>query len=124
MNILHTLTAYPPSTGGAQLHHHQLIKTLIKHHNVQILTYWDQNRTDWLLGTTLKANNNSTSYVFEGVNINKIGFLWDEKIKMLPYLLGYYSFMHWYNNIIYFFSTTGYNRFYSSRNPQTSIFFT
>lgn len=95
MNILHTLTAYPPSTGGAQLHHHQLIKTLIKHHNVQILTYWDQNRTDWLLGTTLKANNNSTSYVFEGVNINKIGFLWDEKIKMLPYLLGYYGFMHW-----------------------------
>ena len=59
MNILHTLTAYPPSTGGAQLHHHELIKTLIDHHNVQVLTYWDQNRTDWLLGTTLKANNRS-----------------------------------------------------------------
>ncbi len=95
MNILHTLTAYPPSTGGAQLHHHQLIKNLIKYHKVQILTYWDQNRTDWLLGTTLKASTNSTTYTLEGIKINKIGFLLNEKIRMLPYILNYYGFMSW-----------------------------
>ena len=92
MNILHTLTAYPPSMGGAQLHHHELIKTLIKHHNVQILTYWDQNRTDWLLGTTINTNNNSTCYEFEGVNVNKIGFLWD--VTLLAKLLWFYELVN------------------------------
>lgn len=95
MNILQTLTAYPPSTGGAQLHHHQLIKYLIQEHNISVLTYWDQNRTDWLLGTTLKANNKQSTYLFEGVTINKFGFSWVEKIKMLPYLPSYYCLMNW-----------------------------
>ena len=53
MNLLYVLTAYPPSTGGAQLHTHLLAQQLLGGHSVQVITLWDENRTDWLLGTTL-----------------------------------------------------------------------
>jgi len=95
LNILHTLTAYPPSMGGAQLHHHQLIKNLIRNHNNNVVTYWDQNRTDWLLGTTLKADTNCSTYSYEGITVNKIGYHIHEKIRMLPNVLSYYCFMSW-----------------------------
>jgi hypothetical protein len=40
MNLLYTLTAYPPSTGGAQLHQHMLAQQMQHRHGVQVVSQW------------------------------------------------------------------------------------
>ena len=56
MKLLYTLTTYPPAIGGAQLHQHPLAQQLKQHHPIQVFTHWTQNRTDWLMGTTISQN--------------------------------------------------------------------
>ena len=51
--ILLTTTAYPPSTGGAQANVAELRERLTSF-DADVLTLWLQNRSDWLLGTTLR----------------------------------------------------------------------
>jgi hypothetical protein len=55
LSILYTITAYVPSIGGAQLHLHELVKHMQQHVQVGVVYHWDENRTDWLYGTTLHA---------------------------------------------------------------------
>ena len=55
MKLLYSLTAYPPSMGGAQLFTHKLIQELKRQSQVQVVTVWNKNRTDWLIGTTLRV---------------------------------------------------------------------
>ena len=87
MKLLYTLTAYPPSTGGAQLHQHMLAQNLSKNHSLQVVTHWDENRTDWLLGTTLLAPKADLDYVIDGINVHRVGIAYQEKVKILPYVL-------------------------------------
>jgi glycosyltransferase involved in cell wall biosynthesis len=93
MNILYTLTAYPPAMGGAQLHTHALVKELKKQLHTQVITLWDKNRTDWLLGTTLRVPEEGLDYEFEGVPIHRIGLSRQEKLSIAPYVPIYYPFM-------------------------------
>lgn len=93
MNLLYTLTAYPPSTGGAQLHHHQLAQYLNSDHNIQVISIWDTNRTDWLIGTTLLAPNTDYSYIIDGINVQRLGLSLGEKIQIAPYVFMYYPLM-------------------------------
>jgi glycosyltransferase involved in cell wall biosynthesis len=93
MNLLYTLTAYPPSTGGAQIHQHQLACHLQERHQVQVITHWDNNRTDWLLGTTLSAPSLPEDYTIDGVNVHRIGMCLCKKVLMLPFVLSYYPLM-------------------------------
>lgn len=55
MTILYTITAYPPSVGGAQLHLHELACRMAHDERVGVVYQWDENRTDWLWGTTINA---------------------------------------------------------------------
>ncbi|MFN2226686.1 MAG: glycosyltransferase family 1 protein, partial [Anaerolineae bacterium] len=55
MNLLYTITGYPPAIGGAQAYMHELARQMIGQHSVQVAAHWDRTRTDWLLGTTLRA---------------------------------------------------------------------
>ena len=93
MNLLYTITAYPPSIGGAQLYFHELSKALSADHHVQVVSLWDTNRTDWLLGTTLRAAGGPHEYLHEGVQVHQIGFNLFEKLAMLPAVLTYYPLM-------------------------------
>lgn len=93
MKLLYTLTAYPPSTGGAQLHQHMLAQKLSKNNSLQVVTHWDENRTDWLLGTTLHAPQTDLDYVIDGINVHRVGLMYQEKVKILPYVLTYYPMM-------------------------------
>jgi len=93
MNLFYTLTAYPPSTGGAQFYQHMLATHLNIKHNVQVFCQWDTNRTDWLMGTTLKAPHKAKDYTIDGVPVHRIGFTTAEKISLIPYVLLYYPFM-------------------------------
>ncbi len=90
MNLLYTLTAYPPSIGGAQLLQHLLARRLRDHHQVQVVTQWDINRTDWLLGTTLRAPGSSHDYQIDAVPVHRFGLSPMEKVRLaLPVLLYY-----------------------------------
>jgi glycosyltransferase involved in cell wall biosynthesis len=93
MQLLYTLTTYPPAIGGAQLHHHLLGKQLSKTNGIQVVSHWDSQRTDWLLGTTINAPSIDRDYNFEGIQVRRIGLSLSEKISLLPYVSIYYSLM-------------------------------
>lgn len=93
MKLLHTLTAYPPFIGGAQLHQHLLAQQLHEKHKVQAISFWDANRTDWLLGTTLKAHAAPRDYTLEDIAVHRLGFSWCDKLRMAPWLPLYYPLM-------------------------------
>ena len=92
MRILFTITAYPPSIGGAQIHAHEIARRLQQTHHVQVLTFWDRNRTDWLLGTTLRAPSRAHSYTIDGVNVSGLYLTGSQKLSLLPNVLLYYAF--------------------------------
>jgi glycosyltransferase involved in cell wall biosynthesis len=93
MNLLYTLTAYPPSTGGAQLHQHLLARNLSDRHCIQVVTHWTENRTDWLLGTTLRATGQPCDYQIDGIAVHQLALTPREKWLLSPFVLGYYPFM-------------------------------
>lgn len=93
MHLLYTITAYPPSVGGAQIHQHYLAQQLHLRHTVQIISHWDSNRTDWLLGTTVMAPTASLDYTLDGIPVHRLGLSVWEKIKLAPVLPLYYPLM-------------------------------
>ncbi|MFH7245471.1 MAG: glycosyltransferase family 4 protein [Spirulina sp.] len=93
MNLFYTLTAYPPYIGGAQLHQHLLAQQLQGRHSIQVATFWNHNRTDWLLGTTLKAHARPYNYEVDGVPVHRLGLGWGAKLRMAPWLPLYYPWM-------------------------------
>jgi glycosyltransferase involved in cell wall biosynthesis len=90
--ILYTTTSYLPAIGGAQLHTHQIVRRLSTRYSVQVVTQWAENRTDWLLGTTLRAPAEPKSYVFEDIPVQLITLTSEERWRLAPYVLGYYAF--------------------------------
>jgi glycosyltransferase involved in cell wall biosynthesis len=93
MKLLYTLTTYPPAIGGAQLHQHLLAQHLQPHHSIQVVTHWDRNRTDWLLGTTLNAPATNHDYTIDKISVHRMGLSLAEKLRQLPYLPLYYPLM-------------------------------
>ncbi|HIK43915.1 MAG TPA: glycosyltransferase family 4 protein [Leptolyngbyaceae cyanobacterium M65_K2018_010] len=93
MNLLFTLTAYPPYIGGAQLHQHLLAQQLQATHPIRVATFWNHNRTDWLLGTTLKAHSQPYDYEIDGIPVRRLGFSWVDKLRLAPWLPLYYPLM-------------------------------
>ena len=94
MKLIYTATAYPPVVGGAQLHQHMLAKEMVKaNHEVRVVSQWDTHRTDWLLGTTIKAPTVEKEYVIDKVPVHRIGLSLKEKVKLLPSVVGYYPAM-------------------------------
>jgi len=93
MHLLYTLTSYLPAIGGAQIHQHLLAQQLQINHSIQVATFWEQNRTDWLLGTTLKAHTNPHEYKVDGITLHRMGFRWFDKLQMAVWLPLYYPLM-------------------------------
>jgi glycosyltransferase involved in cell wall biosynthesis len=93
MNLLYTLTTYPPSTGGAQIHQHQLAQHLQEQHDIQVVAHWNNNRTDWLLDTTVRVSSTNKNYKIDGINVHCIGFSWIDRLVMAPFAVVYYPLM-------------------------------
>jgi glycosyltransferase involved in cell wall biosynthesis len=93
MRLVYTLTAYPPSTGGAQLLQHRIACNLADRHKIQAVCFWDKNRTDWLLGTTLNAPTDSCDYIQDGIPVHQIGLSLREKTMLAPLVALYYPVM-------------------------------
>ena len=93
MNLLYTLTSYPPAVGGAQTHQHLLAQQMKQNHAVQVISQWDRNRADWLLGTTLRAPQTEKTYSIDGISVKRMGISLSEKTLMSPFIPIYYPFM-------------------------------
>jgi len=93
MKLLYTLTAYPPSMGGAQLFTHALVQEVKRQSQVQVITLWDKNRTDWLMGTTLRVPEKSLDYEIDGIQVHRIGLSQREKWQIAPFVPIYYPLM-------------------------------
>ena len=90
MKLILTATSYPPATGGAQLYLHKLAINLIEKHHIQVISFWDRNRTDWLSGTTIKAPDHETDFHIDGIPVHTLGFTSAEKTQILFDLFLYY----------------------------------
>lgn len=95
MKLLYTITAYPPSIGGAQLYAHMLAQNLKISHDIQVISQWNSNRTDWLLGTTINAPRRDQDYVIDDIAVHNFGLSMRDKLCMLPFLPIYYPFMEY-----------------------------
>ena len=93
MKLLYTLTSYLPAVGGAQTHQHLLAQQIGSQNSVEVVSQWDRNRTDWLLGTTLNAPNQAIDYQVDGISVHRIGLSTGEKLRMAPWLPLYYPLM-------------------------------
>lgn len=90
--LLYTTTSYPPAIGGAQLHTHEIVKRLVARTTVQVVTLWTENRTDWLLGTTLRAPPFPRTYTVDGVPVAQITLTSADRRGLWLWVLGYYAF--------------------------------
>ncbi|HNS52181.1 MAG TPA: glycosyltransferase family 4 protein [Anaerolineae bacterium] len=91
MKILYTITSYPPAIGGTQFYTHQIASHLARAgHQVQVVSYWDASRTDWLLGTTLAAHQDRLDYTLDGVPVHRMGLSLQEKLGLVPSVLAYW----------------------------------
>lgn len=93
MRLLYTLTAYPPSIGGAQFLQHSLAVQLSQRHQVQVISFWDNNRTDWLRGTTITAPLHAHDYEIDGIPVHRLGISIPDRLQLLPWTLLYYAMM-------------------------------
>lgn len=91
MNILVTITSYPPAIGGAQYHTHQVARELLAQDRLQVINQWSVHRTDWLLGTTLRAPAPACPYEVDGVPVQPITLTPRERLAVAPYVLAYYA---------------------------------
>src|ERR1700682_2005987 len=89
-SYLLSITAYPPSVGGAQSLTHELARQLAQRHQVQVLTQWDTNRTDWLRGTTLNAPLESRSYIQDGISVQRFTLPAAARHRLRLWVYGYY----------------------------------
>ena len=94
MQLLYTLTAYPPYIGGAQLHQHYIAQQLQLRHSIQVVSQWDTNRTDWLLGTTVRSPTDNYNYTIDNIPVHRLGLTIREKLHVAPYLPIYYPLMN------------------------------
>jgi glycosyltransferase involved in cell wall biosynthesis len=90
VNLLYTITGYPPAIGGAQAYVHQLARQMTGHHGVRVAAHWDRTRTDWLLGTTLRAPRRPRAYEIDGVPVHLIAPGIAERIGLAPLVAAYY----------------------------------
>ncbi len=90
MRICYTLTSYPPAIGGAQLHFHALARALAPAHDVQVISHWRDNRTDWLLGTTVLSPWNPRPYAIDGVPVSPLRLSIGDRLLLSPLVAMYY----------------------------------
>ena len=93
MRLLYTITAYPPAIGGAQIHTHLLTQAMLPQ-ALQVVCHWNHNRSDWLLGTTIRQPSEN-NYTIDNINVHRLGLTWLEKLHIVPWLILYYPLMAW-----------------------------
>jgi glycosyltransferase involved in cell wall biosynthesis len=83
-----TTTAYPPSIGGVQGYLADMCAGL-RAFEPDVVTLWQETRTDWLLGTTLRLGPPDVGTRDGGVR--RLGWSTAERVRMAPWVAGYYG---------------------------------
>jgi glycosyltransferase involved in cell wall biosynthesis len=86
--VLMTTTAYPPSIGGVQAYVAD-VRSHLESFAADVVTLWLENRTDWLLGTTLRLGPRAPERLLPG--IQTLAWSWSERLRMAPWALTYYG---------------------------------
>ena len=86
--VLMSTTAYPPSIGGVQSYVADLAARL-RVFRADVVTLWLENRTDWLLGTTLRLGPPRDGTTPDGVR--RLGWDRSSRLRMAPWALAYYA---------------------------------
>jgi glycosyltransferase involved in cell wall biosynthesis len=89
MKLGYTSTSYPPAIGGAQLHAHMLAQHLPRGWETRVVSQWSQHRTDWLLGTTVRAPWNPATYAIDGIAVTPVSLTASQRTRLLPAVLTY-----------------------------------
>ena len=94
--VLHVISAYPPSRGGAQVHAQELAR---RQHadglSVHVATVWRTTRKDWLRGTTVRAPEPAPPELGpDGVTVHPCGLPSSARRAALLPALSYYAAMH------------------------------
>lgn len=92
MKIAYALTGYVPSTGGAQIHFHEIARRLSVTQEVRVFCHWKENRTDWLRGVTVRAPGDS-EYVQDGVAVTQFNLDPSDRRRLAFWAWGYYAAM-------------------------------
>ena len=90
MSVAYIATSYPPAVGGVQVHAHGLLKELAAVQRQWMVSQWDTNRTDWLLGSTVRSPWRPADYVIDGVAVRGLGFGVLDRVRMLPAVPAFY----------------------------------
>jgi glycosyltransferase involved in cell wall biosynthesis len=93
LDVLFTITRYWPAIGGAEIHTRALIHHLEPSIRSTIAAHWAENRTDWLLGTTLAAPSRPRIYQDDGREVNLLAATPADRVRSLPWVLSYYPLM-------------------------------
>ena len=93
--VLLTATSYPPAIGGAQTYAHRLACEVKSGsaYDYRVVAHWSENRTDWLLGTTVNAPPSMPSRVVDGIPVHYLSPSPGERLRLLPWVAGYYAMM-------------------------------
>jgi glycosyltransferase involved in cell wall biosynthesis len=92
MNVLWTITRYWPAVGGAETYSRELVRRLCRAGDVKVATLWDTNRTDWLLGATLRGPDRGRVYTDDGLySVHRVPFPAAKRRAAIPWVLGYHG---------------------------------
>jgi glycosyltransferase involved in cell wall biosynthesis len=86
-----TMTLYPPAIGGAQTLMHYTARHLPPGIDVSVACHWDENRRDWLWGTTVGAPVEGRRYLVDGIPVERLAHPTRGRARQLPWVLGYFA---------------------------------
>jgi glycosyltransferase involved in cell wall biosynthesis len=92
MRILWLMTRYWPAVGGAEIHSRRIIQELAaRGHEISVVVHWDENRTDWLRGTTIAAPGQTRVSRDGAVQVIRLGYGPWRRLKTLAPAATYYA---------------------------------
>ena len=95
IRLLMTITRSWPAVGGAEIHTRELLRAFGAQVDPVLAAHWDTNRTDWLLGTTVRAPRHARRYEDEGRPVQLIALGLGDRLRALPAVVGFYPFQRW-----------------------------
>src|SRR6188768_546110 len=72
IRLLMTITRCWPAVGGAEIHTRELLRAFGPRVAPVVAAHWSANRTDWLLGTTVRAPSQAHQFDDEGRPVHLI----------------------------------------------------
>ncbi len=72
------------------MHIHEVARQLSTSHDVRVVSHWRENRTDWLLGTTVLAPWNPRPYVIDSIPVSLVRLSVLDRLLLAPLAAMYY----------------------------------